>query len=89
MIKGVNKKIIEVSKPDSVYFEKAVFYLKPEVSFFPDEKISDEIESFQQSRFFSPGRRKSHKKTTYIFFISVLLICFLGGVFVGVFGNIV
>ncbi len=27
MIKGVTKKIVEINNPDSIYFEKAVFYL--------------------------------------------------------------
>lgn len=32
MVKGVQKKIIEVNHPDSLYFERAVFYLKPGVT---------------------------------------------------------
>ncbi len=32
MIKGVNKKVIEINRPDSAYFERAVLYLKPDVS---------------------------------------------------------
>lgn len=31
MVKGVNKKIIEINNPQSIFFEKAVFYLKPNV----------------------------------------------------------
>lgn len=30
MIKGVNKRIVEVSFPESVYFEKAVLFLRTE-----------------------------------------------------------
>lgn len=29
MVKGIHKKIIEINHPDSAYFEKAVFYLRP------------------------------------------------------------
>ena len=36
MIKGVNKRIVEVKDPDSLYFERAVFYLRPNVSIIPD-----------------------------------------------------
>ncbi len=35
MIKGVNKKVIEINRPDSAYFERAVLYLKPEVNEVP------------------------------------------------------
>ena len=35
--KGVQKKIIEVNHPDSLYFERAVFYLKPGVTQLPQQ----------------------------------------------------
>ena len=35
MIKGVNRKVIEVSRPDSAYFERAVLYVRPEVNDVP------------------------------------------------------
>lgn len=37
MVKGVQKKIIEVNHPDSLYFERAVFYLKPGVTQLPGD----------------------------------------------------
>lgn len=46
MIKGVNKKIIEINNPQSIYFEKAVFYLKPNVSKIPDNIANCEIERY-------------------------------------------
>ena len=36
MLKGVNKRIVEVNDPNSSYFERAVFYLRPEVTIVPD-----------------------------------------------------
>lgn len=36
MVKGVNKNIIEVNNPDSLYFEKAVLYVRPNVTVFPE-----------------------------------------------------
>ena len=44
MIKGVNKQIIEVNDPDSIYFEKAVFYLRAGVRKLPAEISRREIE---------------------------------------------
>jgi len=32
MLKGVNKLIIEVSNPESDYFERAIFFVKPDKS---------------------------------------------------------
>lgn len=35
MIKGVNRKVIEINRTDSDYFERAVLYLRPEVNEAP------------------------------------------------------
>ena len=35
MIKGVNKKVLEINNPQSLYFEKAVLYLKPNMTNIP------------------------------------------------------
>ena len=37
MVKGVHKKVIEVHQPDSAYFEKAIFYLRPGITQLPPE----------------------------------------------------
>ena len=43
MVKGVNKQIIEVNNPDSIYFERCIFYLKPGVRILPVELSDREI----------------------------------------------
>ncbi len=48
MIRGVSKRIIEVNDPDSIYFERAVFYLRPNV-----REISEEISAMEISRYIS------------------------------------
>ena len=40
MIKGVNKKVLEINNPQSIYFEKAVLYLKPNMSNAPEKLIN-------------------------------------------------
>lgn len=32
MIKGVNKQIVEITKPNCDYFERVIFFVKPEFS---------------------------------------------------------
>ncbi|HOF68916.1 MAG TPA: hypothetical protein PLF24_05535 [Ruminococcus sp.] len=46
MIKGVNKRIIEINNPQSIYFEKAIFYLKPNVSQLPDSIAQSEVQRY-------------------------------------------
>lgn len=44
MVKGVNRQIIEVNNTDSIYFEKAVFYLRPGVRRLPEDISGKEID---------------------------------------------
>lgn len=46
MLKGVNHKVIEVNHPDSLYFDRAVFYLRPEVDDLPTHAALRETERY-------------------------------------------
>ncbi|MBQ4466463.1 MAG: hypothetical protein II916_10995 [Oscillospiraceae bacterium] len=46
MLKGVNHKVIEVNRPDSLYFERAVFYLRPEADDIPTHAALRETEQY-------------------------------------------
>ncbi|MBQ8688064.1 MAG: hypothetical protein IJ512_05900 [Ruminococcus sp.] len=46
MVKGVHKKIIEVRHPESDYFEKAVFYLRPGVTQLPPQLAETAAQMF-------------------------------------------
>ncbi|MBO5104171.1 MAG: hypothetical protein J6B74_03810 [Ruminococcus sp.] len=72
MIKGVNKKIIEVNHTDSIYFEKAVFYLRPNVRELPTEVSRAEAEKYV-SRLGLEYRMKN-RRTKKILILSVTVI---------------
>lgn len=46
MIKGVNRNIIEINNTDSLYFEKAVFYLRPNVRELPAPVSDAEVRKY-------------------------------------------
>jgi len=46
MIKGVNKKIIEINNTDNIYFDKVIFYLKPNVIELPNAVAEAEAEKY-------------------------------------------
>lgn len=50
MLKGVNHKVIEVNHPDSLYFERAVFYLRPEADDLPTHAALRETERYFTAR---------------------------------------
>lgn len=41
MIKGINRQVVEVSDPDSEYFEKIMFFVKPEYVSLSEGKIKE------------------------------------------------
>lgn len=41
MIKGINKQVLEILEPSSVYFEKALFFVKPEYAGFSENKLKE------------------------------------------------
>ncbi|MDR2531278.1 MAG: hypothetical protein LBC82_00325 [Oscillospiraceae bacterium] len=43
MLKGVNKLIIEVSNPESDFFERAIFFVKPEKSDTATRDLNDNV----------------------------------------------
>lgn len=56
MIKGVNKKVLEINNPESIYFEKAVLYLKPNMTCIPQKLLRQEADEFISD--ISPKQRK-------------------------------
>ena len=45
MLKGVNRQVLEVNMPESRYFERVLFIVKPEFSALSASKLMKEAES--------------------------------------------
>ena len=71
MIKGVNKKVLEINNPQSIYFEKAVLYLKPNMNCIPEKLVRREADELIRS--ISP---KPHKCVIYIKLLVAIAIAF-------------
>ncbi len=46
MIKGVNRRIVEITSTEHEFFEKAVLYVKADKSNLPMEKITEEAREY-------------------------------------------
>ncbi len=78
MVKGVNKKIIEINHPDSIYFDRAVFYLKPEITEFPQQLSQADAEAILMTASPCQGRRHRWIWTVFLILMSCIgtaLIC--------------
>lgn len=83
MLKGVNKQVLEINETESDYFEKAIFFVKPEFSGLSEGKLREiarhELEAAGKPPMELKLREKS-KLLTVLLFAGVLLV----GTFFGI-----
>ncbi|MCL1903113.1 MAG: hypothetical protein FWF94_01685 [Oscillospiraceae bacterium] len=65
MVKGVNKLIVEVSNPDSEYFEKAIFFVKPQMKDTPTKQLNKSADELISAAV--PRRRRGGVHIGFIF----------------------
>ena len=73
MIKGVNKQVLEVTNTDNPYFEKIIFFVKPEYGNEDRAKLKKEAESLAKTAGKPPKSRKSRREICYI--VSQCILC--------------
>lgn len=78
MIKGVNKKVLEINNPQSIYFEKAVLYLKPNMKSVPEKLMKREAYNLINSMGPKSGMKSVFLK---IFLVSVMSALIAAGLF--------
>lgn len=66
MIKGVNKQVLEVTNTDNPYFERIIFFVKPEYGNEDRAKLKKEAESFAKTAGKPPKSRRSKREICYI-----------------------
>ena len=77
MVKGVNKNIIEINNPDSLYFEKAVLYVKPNVTVFPEVLKRKETERLLNRLLPDTRTGKNRRIRKYIISSLIIALCLL------------
>ncbi|MCR4925419.1 MAG: hypothetical protein K5917_03930 [Clostridiales bacterium] len=61
MIKGVNRQIVEVRDAKSEYFERVLFFVKPEYASTSEARLYEKAKQFTDSASAPPITRKSNK----------------------------
>lgn len=72
MIKGVNKQILEVTNTENPYFEKIIFFVKPEYKNEDRKKLQKEAETLAAIAQKPPKVKISRKRICTIVLNSVL-----------------
>lgn len=76
MIKAVNKKVLEINNPQSLYFEKAVLYIKPNMTNISYKLMRAEAQEMLKK--VSPQKRKFDFLRKCLPFISAFVMGFVG-----------
>ncbi|WP_303803831.1 hypothetical protein [Ruminococcus flavefaciens] len=77
MVKGVNKNIIEINNPDSIYFEKAVLYVRPNVTVFPEAVRRKEAERLLNRLLPDKKTGKGRRIKRFIILSLISVLCLL------------
>ena len=62
MLKAVNRQVLEVNKPDSRYFERILFIVKPEFTSLSASKLYREAEKISGAEHPVPPRTQAYEK---------------------------
>lgn len=71
MLKGVNRQILEVANTENEYFERVIFFVKPEYSNMEEKKLSFEAAMYAKGNG-KPPRIKRKKMEKMFVFIRML-----------------
>lgn len=74
MLKGVNRQVLEVNRPDSRYFERVMFVVKPEFSRLNAAKLLKEAEHVAGCHTGAPPLQRIHVRRQKQL---VVLVCIL------------
>lgn len=86
MLKGVNRQVLEVNKPDSRYFERILFIVKPEFTSASAAKLLKEAEKIAEGNSPVPPRIRSNelKQKRLYALITLLCIALIGAILAAV-----
>lgn len=82
MIKGVNKQVLEISETQNGFFEKAIFFVKPEYSGMGEGRLRESARKEIENAGKPPVRSYKYKNDR-IKNIIILTAVFVSGIVVG------
>ncbi|MBQ6935606.1 MAG: hypothetical protein IJN49_03565, partial [Clostridia bacterium] len=83
MIKGINKQVLEVLETNNGYFEKALFFIKPEFSGISENKLR-ELALTEIKSAINPPKQKYNNKTNKLLSFIYFFAVFISGLILGI-----
>ncbi len=80
MVKGVNRQVLEIHETGCEYFEKALFFVKPEFSGESESKLKSKatISAFKETAV--PRTRKQKIKSRVLYFLEMAASAGVGAI---------
>ena len=78
MLKGVNRQVVEVPQPESDYFEKVIFFVKPEYFGMGEAGIREKAASVLKNTIKPPRNRNDRAVWRFSAALRLLLAALLG-----------
>ena len=75
MIKGINRQILEVTNPESPYFDKILFFVSSDGAAANEERLHSEAQSIAR-QLKKPPRSKRSKKEKFL--NALFIVCGIG-----------
>lgn len=66
MLKGVNKQVVEIVQADSEYFEKALFFVKPQYSAMSEAKLREQAKQAVDFSCAPPVTKQKKDKSDFL-----------------------
>ena len=85
MVKGVNRQVLEILDPGCEYFEKALFFVRPEYSAESEGKLRGKALNSIQNSTGIPKTRKQKIKNKAFFVVELLASAGVGAVVTAIF----
>lgn len=80
MVKGVNRQVLEIHETGCEYFEKALFFIRPEYSAENDSKLRGQALKSIQSKAAVPKTRRQRVKSRMLLTLQMLGSASVGAV---------
>lgn len=74
MIKGVNRQVLEVTNTENPYFERIIFFVKPEYGEVDRAKLKKEAEELARVNSKPPKTRRTKREIRYLIIQSGLCL---------------
>ena len=78
MLKGVNRQIVDVPQPESAYFERAIFFVKPQYADADEGKLKATADELVKKAGGVPGSRRSVRRVKLVKILSCALSALAG-----------